>query len=100
MAPNITISAIDIFSRRRAGNIAQGVPYRSQTQYAEIPVVGTLGLTTDTLEIRASGTTTTLAQFNGFFPVSQRVYTFVVRGMSNLPSSNVRSLSMSGYLNR
>ncbi len=100
MAPNITFSTFDVFSRRRAGNIAQGVPYRTQTQYPEIPVVGTLGLTNDTLELRAGGTTTTLAQFNGFFPVSQRVYTFVIRGMSNLPASNARTLTLSGYLNR
>lgn len=100
LAPNVTLSSVDIFSRRRGGYIATGLPYRANTPYLEYPVSGTLGLTNDTLEIRSGGTPTVLAQFNGFFPVSQRVYTFVVRGMSNLPSTNVRSLAMAGYLNR
>ena len=100
LAPNVTLSSVDIYSRRRGAYITTGLPYRSNTPYLEFPVRGTLGLTNDTLEIRSGGTPTILAQFNGFFPVSQRVYTFVVRGMSNLPSSNVRSLAMAGYLNR
>lgn len=100
LAPNVTINSFDIFSRRRGGYILTDLPYRSATTYIESSVIGTLGLTNDTLELRSGGTPTILAQFNGFFPVSQRVYTFVIRGMSNLPSSNVRSLAMSGYLNR
>jgi hypothetical protein len=100
LAPNVTLTSIDIFSRRRGGYIITGLPYRANTPYLEFPVGGTLGLTNDTLEIRSGGLPTILAQFNGFFPVSQRAYTFVVRGMSNLPSSNVRSLGIAGYINR
>lgn len=100
MAPAITHAAFEVFSRRQGATIATNVAYRSGTGYLEFPVQGTLGLTNDTLEIRSSGTTATLVQFNGFFPVSERVYTFVVRGLSNLPSSNVRSLNVAGYLNR
>jgi hypothetical protein len=100
MAPNITIPAFDVFSRRTGGYLITGLTYRSATTYLENSVIGTRGLTNDTLELRATGTTTTIAQFNSFFPVSQRVYTFVIRGLTNLPSSNPRSLALAGYLNR
>lgn len=100
MAPAITHAAFEVFSRRQGATIATSIGYRTGTSYLEFPVQGTLGLTNDTLEFRSSGTTTTLVSFNGFFPVSERVYTFVVRGMSNLPSTNVRSLAVAGYLNR
>jgi hypothetical protein len=100
LAPNVAINAFDIYSRRKFQNIATNVTYRSATPYSVYITGGTLGINNDTLEIRAAGTATTLAQFNGFFPVEGRAYTFVIRGMSNLPSSNVRSLAMSGYLNR
>lgn len=100
LAPNVTLPSIDIFSRRRGGYIATGLTYRANTPYIEYPIAGTLGLTNDTLEIRTGGAPTILAQFNGFVPMGQRVYTFVVRGMSNLPSTNVRSLAMAGYINR
>jgi Domain of unknown function (DUF4397) len=98
--PTTTLSTIDIFSRRRGGYIATGLPYRASTPYIEYPAIGTLGITNDTLEIRTGGSPTILAQFNGFFPMGQRVYTFVVRGMSNLASTNVRSLGLAGYINR
>ncbi|MFN4284469.1 MAG: DUF4397 domain-containing protein [Lacibacter sp.] len=100
MAPAITHAAFDVFSRRQARTIATNVAYRSGTNYAEFPVRGTLDLTNDTLEFRPAGTPTTVVQFNGFFPVSERVYTFVVRGLSNLPTTNVRTLAVAGYLNR
>jgi hypothetical protein len=100
LAPNITINGFDVYSRRKFQNVATNVTYRSATSYAVFTTGGTLGITNDTLEIRATGTTTTLTQFNGFFPVEGRAYTFVIRGMSNLASSNVRSLAISGYINR
>ncbi|MFN5135306.1 MAG: DUF4397 domain-containing protein [Chitinophagaceae bacterium] len=100
LAPNVTLSSIDIYSRRRGSYLITGLPYRANTPYFQVPIGGTFGITNDTLEVRSGGLPTILAQFNGFFPVSQRAYTFVVRGMSNLPSSNVRSLGIAGYLNR
>jgi hypothetical protein len=100
LAPNVTLSSIDIFSRRRGSYLITGLAYRANTPYIEVPIGGTLGITNDTLEVRSGGLPTILAQFNGFFPVSQRAYTFVVRGMSNLPAANARSLRIAGYLNR
>lgn len=100
LAPNITISSFDIYSRRAGGYLVTGLPYRSASTYLESFVTGTRDLTNDTLELRTGGVPAILAQFNGFFPVSQRVYTFVIRGLSNLPSSNARSLAISGYINR
>lgn len=100
LAPNVTLSSIDIYSRRRGSYLITGLAYRANTPYFEVPIGGTFGITNDTLEVRSGGLPTILAQFNGFFPVSQRAYTFVVRGMSNLPSTNVRSLGIAGYLNR
>lgn len=92
-----TLTGIDIYSRRRAANLVTNVAYKTASDYILSPVLVN-GVTTDTLEIRSTGTTTTLAQFNGFLPVRTRVYTFVVRGVSTLASP--RNLQMAGYLNK
>lgn len=92
-----TLTGIDIYSRRKAGNIVTNLAYRAASSFVLSPVLVN-GVTTDTLEIRSTGTTTTLAQFNGFLPVRTRVYTFVVRGVSTLASP--RNLQIAGYLNQ
>jgi hypothetical protein len=100
LAPNITTSSFDVYSRRKFQNLAINVNYRSATQYAVYTTGGTFGITNDTLEVRAAGSAATLVQFNGFFPVEGRAYTFVIRGMSNLATANPRYLAISGYINR
>lgn len=100
LAPAITTASFDIYSRRQFTNVARNVTYRSASEFATYYVRGHLGITNDTLEIRAAGSLTTLAQFNGFFPVTGRAYTFVIRGLSNFTSPNVRALALSGYINR
>lgn len=94
-------TGIDVFSRRRQANLVSNIPYRGASAYVESSVANLFNgvlTTTDTLEIRAAGTTIPLVQINGFFPVRTRVYTFVARGVS----TNVapRNINVAGYLNQ
>jgi hypothetical protein len=94
-------TAVDLFSRRRQANIVSNVAYKGASDFVESKVANLFNgvlTTTDTLEIRAAGTTTILVQLNGFFPVRTRVYTIVSRGSSTNVSP--RNLSAAGYLNR
>lgn len=94
-------TAIDLYSRRRQANLVSNIPYRQASAFVESSVANMFNgvlTTTDTLEIRPAGSTTTLVQLNGFFPVRTRVYTIITRGSSTLPSP--RNLAAGGYLNR
>lgn len=96
-----TATSVDLFSRRRQANIVSNIAYRGASAFVESRVANLFNgvlTTTDTLEIRASGTTTALVQLNGFFPVRTRVYTIVTRGSSTQASP--RNLNAAGYLNR
>lgn len=94
-------AALDVFSTRRQANIISNIPYRGSSAFVESRVANLFNnilFTTDTLLIRTAGTTTTVAQVNGFFPVRTRVYTFVARGVSTI--AGTRTLAVNGYLNR
>lgn len=68
---------VDIYSVRRAENIFTNVAVNGVTEF--IPFFSA-SPTTDTLHVRATGTTTNIASLNGFNPVRQRSYTLVFRG--------------------
>ena len=68
---------VDIYSVRRAQNIFTNVAVNGVTEF--IPFFSN-SPTTDTLHVRATGTTTNIASLNGFNPVRQRSYTLVFRG--------------------
>jgi hypothetical protein len=94
-------TAFDVFSRRRQANLVSNIAYRGASAYVESRVANLFNgvlTTTDTLEIRAAGTTVPLVQINGFFPVRTRVYTFIARGVSTNVSP--RNLNVAGFLNR
>lgn len=94
-------TAIDVFSRRRQANLVSNIAYRGASTFVESRVTNLfngVATTTDTLEIRAAGTTIPLVQINGFFPVRTRVYTFIARGVST--SVAPRNLNVAGFLNR
>ncbi len=66
---------VDLYSRRRGANIASNIAVLGESAY--IPHISGQN---DTLEVRATGTTTALALFNGFTFNSKRVYNVVFRG--------------------
>ena len=66
---------VDLYSRRKRANIASNIAVLGESSY--IPHISGL---TDTLEVRATGTTTALALVNGFTFNSKRVYNVVFRG--------------------
>jgi hypothetical protein len=70
-----TIPNVDLFSRRKRANIATNIPPLGSSNY--IPHLTGL---TDTLEVRATGTTTSLAVFNTFLFNQKRTYNVVFRG--------------------
>jgi hypothetical protein len=69
------VPPVEVFSRKRNEVIFTNVNKTEVTEF--IPYSS---LVNDTLIIRATGSTTTLAQFNGFFPTQKRSYTLVYRG--------------------
>ncbi|MEI6263697.1 MAG: DUF4397 domain-containing protein [Sphingobacteriia bacterium] len=94
-------TAIDVFSRRRQANLVSNIAYRGASAFVESRVTNLfngVATTTDTLEIRAAGSTVPLVQINGFFPVRTRVYTFIARGVSTTVAP--RNLNVAGFLNR
>jgi len=66
---------VDLFSRRRQANIASNIAPLASSNY--IPHISGL---TDTLEVRATGTTAPLAIINGFTFNQKRTYNVVFRG--------------------
>jgi hypothetical protein len=75
-ASNATaIPNIDIFSIKRQTNIFTNVPAETMTGF--IPYASA---SSDTLFVRATGTTTNLTQLNGLNPTAKRSYTVIFRG--------------------
>lgn len=68
---------VDIFSVRRQANVFTNVALRGVTDF--IPYAAATPLS-DTLHVRATGTTTNIASLNGFNPIRKRSYTLVFRG--------------------
>ncbi len=66
---------VDLYSRRKRANIASNIAPLASSNY--IPHISGL---TDTLEVRATGTTTALAIFNGHTFNAKRTYNVVFRG--------------------
>jgi hypothetical protein len=69
------VPAVEVFSRRRNEVIFSDVNKTDVTGF--IPYAT---LANDTLVVRQVGSTTALAQFNGFNPTKKRSYTLVYRG--------------------
>lgn len=73
------IPNIDIFSIKRQANIFTNVPAETMTGF--IPYASAQS---DTLFVRATGTTTNLTQLNGLSPTAKRSYTVIFRGTYTL----------------
>ena len=70
-----TIPNVDLYSRRKRANIATNIAPLGNSNY----IKHITGLS-DTLEVRATGTTTALTIFNGFTFNAKRTYNVVFRG--------------------
>lgn len=85
----VAVPAVDIFSIKRQANVFTNV--NPATVTAWIPYAADLS---DTLFVRATGTTTNLTQLNGLLPRQKRSYTVVFRGVYQLTTgTNARILS-------
>lgn len=73
----VAIPNIDVFSVRRQANIFTNVPVNSVTDFIPMAAATTVS---DTLHVRATGTTANLVSVNGFNPLRKRNYTLVFRG--------------------
>jgi hypothetical protein len=69
------IPNVDLYSRRKRANIASNIAPLAASNY--IPHISGLS---DTLEVRATGTTTALTIFNGMTFNAKRTYNVVFRG--------------------
>lgn len=87
------VPAIDIFSVKKNANVATGLQKTDVTDFVTFT-----GQVNDTLIVRSTGTTTALAQFNGFFPAFKRSYTFVFRGRYNA-TSGTAARTLSSFIN-
>lgn len=87
------IPNVDIYSKKKAGNIFTNVPVTDVTSY--IPYASGIS---DTLSVRATGTTTDLAVLNGINPTAKRSYTLVFRGKYDVTSGTV-ARTLSSFVN-
>ncbi|MCU0467489.1 MAG: hypothetical protein MUF58_02725 [Arcicella sp.] len=92
---NIVVSAtpkpVDVFSRRERRKLVTNLTYRSISEFTEIPISNI----NDTLDVMDAGTTKILYSFNGFAPVSRRVYTFYTYGRTGFAPER-----LTNYANR
>jgi len=86
---------VDIFSVRRQANVFTNVALRDVTDF--IPYAAATPLS-DTLHVRATGTTTNLASLNGFNPIRKRSYTLVFRGRYLTTGTTGVARSLVSYL--
>jgi len=83
------VPAVDIFSIKRQANIFSNVAANAVTGF--IPFATDIS---DTLFVRATGTTVNLTQLNGILPREKRSYTVVFRGNYQLTSgTSARTLT-------
>ncbi len=68
---------VDVFSTRTGANVFTNVNRASASPFIELP---SNSFTNDTLIVRATGTTTEIARFNGFPRTDQRIFTAIFRG--------------------
>ncbi len=87
------VPAVDVFSKRRNQNIFTNVSVTDVTNF--IPYASKL---TDTLSVRATGTTTDLAVLNGITPTEKRSYTIVFRGRYETTSGTI-ARTLSSFVN-
>ncbi|MBN8685471.1 MAG: hypothetical protein J0M10_00575 [Chitinophagales bacterium] len=87
------IPAVDIFSKKRNQNIFTNISTTEVTNY--IPFASKI---TDTLYVRATGTTTDLAALNGITPTSKRGYTIIFRGSYSITTGTL-ARTLSSFVN-
>jgi hypothetical protein len=75
------IPNVDIYSAKRKENIFTNISTTTVTDF--IPYASALS---DTLFVRATGTTTNLTQLNGLLPTAKRSYTVIFRGSYRVTS--------------
>jgi hypothetical protein len=89
------VPAIDIWSVKKQANVATGLQKTDVTDFVSFPAQ-----LSDTLIVRSTGTTTALAQLNGFIPGIKKSYTFVFRGRYNVSTGTGAGLrTLSGIVN-
>jgi hypothetical protein len=98
LIPNMPVATptLELFSFRARAVIFTGIPSRGVTPFIEVPVQGIN--TSDTLQIRYSGTTTTIATLNGLGVAGQASITVFARGI--VGGASPRNPTLSSYRNR
>jgi len=71
---------LNLYSRRLGGNIATSIVYKNLSPWMELPVYAT----SDTLELRKTGTTTSIVNLNSFSGSTSRSYTVLARGNTSV----------------
>jgi hypothetical protein len=87
------VPAVDIFSVKKNAIVATGLQKTDVTDFVTFT-----GQLNDTLIVRPTGTTTALAQLNGFFPGYKKSYTIVFRGRYNI-SGTTAGRTLSAFIN-
>ncbi|MFN8305130.1 MAG: hypothetical protein U0T79_00025 [Ferruginibacter sp.] len=79
---------LDLYSRRLGANIATSITYKNMSPWMELPVYAS----SDTLELRKTGTTTSIINLNTFSGSTSRSYTVLARGNTAV-TGRTRTLS-------
>lgn len=82
----------DVTSARHGIKLFSNVGYKEMKDYIYLPTTST-----DTIYLKNAATNAVIAQLNGFFPSTQRVYTFYARGKTGVAN---RGPGLVYYVNR
>jgi hypothetical protein len=90
-----TADTLEIVSKNSNTVLATNVTYKTVSNFIELP----LNTRNDTIQLRKKGTTTVLTDQKPFFPATERVYTFVCRGVYTA-TSGTRARTLTSYTNQ
>jgi Domain of unknown function (DUF4397) len=93
-----TVDTLEIFSKNTQTVLFGNLNFKKVSPFIEMPLLSR----NDTIQLRKKGTTAVLAENRPFFPASERVYTFVSRGIYSIaPNTSIpRSRTLAIYTNQ
>jgi hypothetical protein len=93
-----TVDTLEIISKNTQAVLFGDLNFKKASSFIEMPLL----TKNDTIQLRKKGTTVVLAENRPFFPASERVYTFVSRGIYSIaPSTTIpRSRTLAVYTNQ
>jgi len=90
-----TTDTLEIFSKNSQTVMLGNITYKKATDFIELPLLSR----NDTIQLRKKGTTAILAEQRPFLPVTEKVYTFICRGIYTA-TNGTRARTLTTYGNQ